>query len=154
MGSADGCALAEQRDLLLRVGDHLQAARLLVDGVMALAPPTAVGGIVPYPHAAADHQTTNARWMERAATHQTRALVWLRKARDPSAGPLPASQRRDLMLRALEHILAARRLLLQAQEVSSDPDLLATLEMHLGRLETTARSTERLLQELDTAAQG
>jgi hypothetical protein len=98
--------------------------------------------------------TKLARWMERAATHQTRALVALRRARDPAAGALPAAQRRDLMLRALEHILAARRLLRQAQESSVDHELQAALQAHLSRLESTAQSTERLLAELDQAAQG
>jgi hypothetical protein len=95
-----------------------------------------------------------AQWMERAAAHQTRALAWLRKARDPAAGALTVSQRRDLLLRALEHILAARRLLLRAQAASTHSEILSTLETHLSRLEITAKSTERLLRELDTAAQG
>jgi hypothetical protein len=95
-----------------------------------------------------------ARWMERAASHQTRALAWLRKAHDPAAGALTVSQRRDLLLRALEHILAARRLLLRAREASIHSELRSTLETHLSRLETTAKNTERLLRELDTAAEG
>ena len=94
-----------------------------------------------------------ARWMERAASHQTRALVWLRRARDPAAGPLTASQRRDFLLRALEHILTARRLLRQSKEVNSDPAVLETLDTHLTRLDGVAHSTERLLEELDTAAE-
>jgi hypothetical protein len=95
-----------------------------------------------------------ARWMERAASHQTRALVWLRRVRDPAAGPLPASQRRDLLLRALEHILTARRLLRQSKEVNTDPGITATLDAHLARLDSAAQNTERLLNELNSAAEG
>jgi hypothetical protein len=94
-----------------------------------------------------------ARWMERAASHQTRALVWLRRARDPAAGPLTASQRRDFLLRALEHILTARRLLRQSKEVNADRNMIDTLDAHLNRLESVAQNTERLLEELDTAAE-
>ena len=95
-----------------------------------------------------------AKWMERAASHQTRALAWLRRARDPAAGPLTASQRRDFLLRALEHILTARRLLRQSKEVNSDPTVIETLDTHLNRLASVAENTERLLKELDTAAEG
>ncbi len=104
--------------------------------------------------AGGSEDTRLARWMEQAASHQTRALAWLRRARDPAAGALPVSQRRDLMLRALEHILAARRLLLRAHEASTDAELLSALKAHLSRLETTANSTEQRLRELDAAAQG
>ncbi len=159
MPSRNVGARTEPYAWLWRAGSHLQAARLLVDGATTLPPAVAANHsssprwpLLPIAGGAEDAKL--ARWMERAASHQTRALAWLRKARDPSAGPLPASQRRDLMLRALEHILAARRLLLQAKESSADPELLAALEAYLGRLETIARSTERQLQELDTAAQG
>ena len=95
-----------------------------------------------------------ARWMERAASQQTRALVWLRRARDPAAGPLPASRRREFLLRALEHILTARRLLWQSKEVTTDPKVTAALDAHLARLDGAAQNTERLLGELDTAAEG
>jgi hypothetical protein len=91
--------------------------------------------------------------MERAASQQTRALVWLRRARDPAAGPLTASQRRDFLLRALEHILTARRLLRQSKEVNSDPTVSDTLDAHLTRLDSVAQNTERLLEELDIAAE-
>jgi hypothetical protein len=95
-----------------------------------------------------------ARWMERAASHQTRALVWLRRARDPAAGPVTASQRRDFLMRALEHILTARRLLRQSKEGTTDTTVIATLDTHLARLDGAAQSTERLLEELDGAAEG
>ena len=91
--------------------------------------------------------------MEQAGSHQTRALMWLRRARDPAAGPQAPAQRREFLLRALEHILSARRLLERAQAQTQDAELLRILEEHLERLATTADSTERLLVEID-AAQG
>lgn len=95
-----------------------------------------------------------ARWMERAAAHQTRALIWLRQARDPTAGPLSSTRRRDLLVRALEHLLAARRLLLRAHEATDRTELRQLLDSHLARLAQTTTQTERLLQELDAAAGG
>jgi hypothetical protein len=92
-----------------------------------------------------------ANWMERAAAHQTRALAWLRQARDPSAGPLPAPQRRELLLRALENLMHARRLLDQARDAAGDGEMGAMLDAHLERLAATAVATERLLYELDAA---
>jgi hypothetical protein len=95
-----------------------------------------------------------ARWMERAAAHQTRALIWLRQARDPTAGPLSSTRRRALLVRALEHLLAARRLLLRAHEATDRTELRQLLDSHLARLAQTTTQTERLLQELDAAAGG
>ena len=95
-----------------------------------------------------------ARLMERAASHQTRALAWVRQARDPSAGPLQSTQRRDLLIRALEHLLAARRLLQRVQEAAGSPDLMMILGSHLARLESTVANVERLLHELDAAVEG
>ncbi|MBX5493231.1 MAG: hypothetical protein IRZ14_18935 [Chloroflexi bacterium] len=92
--------------------------------------------------------------MERAASHQTRALIWLRQARDPAAGPLTTQRRRDLLVRALEHLLAARRLLLRAQAATDSADLRRLLEDHLTRLAHTTSQTERMLHELDAAAEG
>jgi hypothetical protein len=90
--------------------------------------------------------------MEQAGAHQTRAVAWLRRARDPAAGPLPVSQRRELLMRALEHILTARRLLQRAHKATDDPKLLALLDGHLERLASTAESTEKMLHELDAAS--
>jgi hypothetical protein len=92
--------------------------------------------------------------MERAATYQTRALAWLRRARDPAMGALPAPQRRDLMLRALEHLLNARRLLEQARAAAGDGEMSGMLDAHLERLAATAAATERLLRQLDAACDG
>jgi hypothetical protein len=92
--------------------------------------------------------------MERAAAHQTRALIWLRQARDPTAGALSSTRRRDLLVRALEHLLAARRLLLRAREATDSAELQQLLDSHLTRLAQTTTQTERLLQELDAAAEG
>jgi hypothetical protein len=111
----------------------------------------------PYPPIAGgsgDADDQIAAWMERAASHQTRALAWLRQARDPAAGPLPSARRRDLLLRSLEHLVSARRLLLRAREATDNDELCAILESHLARLATTADQTERLLHELDAAAEG
>jgi hypothetical protein len=91
--------------------------------------------------------------MEQAGSHQTRALMWLRRTRDPAAGPQPPAQRREFLMRALEHLVSARRLLERARDGTQDPNLLAILEDHLARLATTVASTERLLHEID-AAQG
>ena len=103
------------------------------------------------PIAGGAEETRVARWMEQAGSHQTRALVWLRRARDPAAGPLPAAQRREFLLRALEHLVGARRLLERARGQTQDADLLSILDEHLARLATTAASTERLLHEIDAA---
>ncbi len=89
--------------------------------------------------------------MEQAGAHQTRALVALRRARDPSAGPLAPPRRRVFRVRALEHILSARRLLERARRETHYPELLSILEEHLARLATTAASTERRLHEIDAA---
>jgi hypothetical protein len=91
--------------------------------------------------------------MERAASHQPRALASLRRARDPSAGVQNVARRRDLMLRALGHILAAQRLLSRAQEIATDAEFRAVLDAHLERLRSTALSTERLLEELNAAVE-
>ncbi len=96
-------------------------------------------------------ETRVARWMEQAGAHQTRAHASLRRARDPSAGPLAPPQRRQFLVRALEHILSARRLLERARGETHDPELLSILEEHLARLATTAASIERRLHELDAA---
>jgi hypothetical protein len=94
------------------------------------------------------------RWMERAAVHQTRALASLRRARDPAAGPRSIAQRRAMLLRGLEHIVEARRLLQRAQSATPPGELLGLLNQHLARLEVAASTAERLLQELDAAEDG
>ncbi|HLH21707.1 MAG TPA: hypothetical protein VK066_04245 [Chloroflexota bacterium] len=77
--------------------------------------------------------------------------MWLRRTRDPAAGPQPTAQRREFLMRALEHLVSARRLLERARDATQDPNLLAILEEHLARLATTAASTERLLHQIDAA---
>ncbi len=58
------------RDYLTPFGDALAAADLAVaragGSVFELAQYGLPAVLIPYPHASADHQTTNARWMERA----------------------------------------------------------------------------------------
>jgi hypothetical protein len=103
--------------------------------------------------AASREEARVARWMEQAGTHQARAVAWLRQARDPTSGPQTLAQRRELLLRALEHILAARRLLERARQATTDPTLLTLLDRHLARVAAIAESAERLLQEL-TATEG
>ena len=45
------------------------------------------------------------------------------------------------------------RLLRQSKEVNSDPTVIDTLDAHLTRLDSVAQNTERLLEELDAAAE-
>ena len=102
-----------------------------------------------------DTQDANlARLIEQAARHQTRALSWLRQARDPTLGGLTPLRRRALLLRTLEHILAARRLLTRAQDGAESAEVLELLARHRQRLAATAESTERLLDEIDGAVGG
>lgn len=103
------------------------------------------------PAASRKEEARVARWMEQAGAHQARAVAWLRQARDPSSGPQAVAQRRELLLRALEHILAARRLLERARQATTDPTLVTLLDGHLARIATTAESAERLLREVATA---
>ena len=99
-----------------------------------------------------DTQDANlARLIEQAARHQTRALSWLRQARDPALGGITPLRRRALLLRTLEHILTARRLLARAQDGAESAALLDLLARHRQRLATIAESTERLLDEIDGA---
>jgi hypothetical protein len=64
---------------------------------------------------------------------------------------LNTGRRRDLLLRALEHLVSARRQLERAQKACTDEELLELLAGHLERLETTTRNTERMLHDLDAA---
>src|SRR5215213_904935 len=95
-----------------------------------------------------------ARWMERAASHQTRALAWLRQSRDPSLGPMSSPRRRDLLLRALEHLVSAQRLLERTRASTDAADLHEVLDTHVARLADTVAQTERRLHDLDAAAEG
>jgi len=60
----------ELRDYLTPFGEALVAADIVVarsgGSVFELAQYGLPAVLIPYPHASADHQTTNARWMERA----------------------------------------------------------------------------------------
>jgi UDP-N-acetylglucosamine--N-acetylmuramyl-(pentapeptide) pyrophosphoryl-undecaprenol N-acetylglucosamine transferase len=70
----DGYDLREYLDLD-RFGDALAAADLVVaragGSVFEIAASGTPAILVPYPHASADHQTENARWMERAGAAVT-----------------------------------------------------------------------------------
>jgi hypothetical protein len=92
-----------------------------------------------------------ARWIEQAAFQQTRALAWLRQTRDP-ARPLDQTQRRDLLLISVKHLLTARGLLRRAQQAALEPELRAILDTHQERLTTTLANAERLLREVEEQA--
>ena len=84
---------------LERFGEALDAADLAVaragGSVFELAAHGLPAILVPYPHAAADHQSANARWMERAGAAVTVAdaeltAAWLSR----TVGELLADERR------------------------------------------------------------
>jgi len=90
--------------------------------------------------------------IERAASHQQRAMSWLRRARNATMGAVIASQRRSMLLRGLEHIMAAEQCLRRAQRESDNPDLDAVLARHLLMLDGTAKSAEQLVHDLDATS--
>ena len=94
-----------------------------------------------------------ARLIERAAANQVRALSWVRRARDPSAHMALTPQRREMLLRAIEHIATSRRLLHRAQTLSTDGALDDVLARHLAQLDAAAATVERLVHDLDEAQQ-
>jgi hypothetical protein len=105
------------------------------------------------PVGGASDDTQVARLIERAAANQVRALSWVRRARDPSANMAVTLQRREMLLRAIEHIATSRRLLYRAQTLSSDGTLDEVLSRHLAQLDDAAASVERLVHDLDEAQQ-
>ena len=91
--------------------------------------------------------------IERAAAHQRQAVSWLRRARDPSIGAVRASQRRSMVMRAVEHIAAARRQLTRACELADDnPELRSTFAQYLQQLDAAADSAGDLTRGLDEQA--
>jgi len=74
--------------------------------------------------------------IERAASHQQRAAQWLRRACDPTIGAVRSSQRRSMVLRALEHMTDARRQLEHAQQRADTAELRGRLEQQLQHLAT------------------
>jgi len=84
--------------------------------------------------------------LEAAASHQARALSWFREAQDANKALSPA-RRHCLQLRALEHLLEARRLLQMTQRTATgDGELPSTLDQHLARLDQMILSVERLVE--------
>lgn len=84
------------------------------------------------------------RRIEVAASHQARALAWFREAQDASRRLSPA-RRRSLLLRTLEHLLEARRIL-QETRCTVSADLNSTLDQHLARLDQMIVSVEKLVE--------
>jgi|SRR4051794_17809048 len=82
--------------------------------------------------------------IEAAASHQARALSWFRQAQD-SSQRMSAARRRCLQLRALEHLLEARRIL-QGTQPAAAGDRRAMLDQHLARLEQMIASVVKLLE--------
>jgi hypothetical protein len=62
-------------------------------------------------------------------------------------------QRREMLLRAIEHIATSRRLLYRAQTLSGDGALDDVLARHLAQLDDASTSVEHLVHELDEAQQ-
>src|SRR5262249_4787966 len=87
--------------------------------------------------------------IERAASHQQRALSWLRRARNATMGAVIASQRRSMLLRGMEHIMAAEQCLRRAQREADSAELSAVLARHLAMLDQTARRAEQMVHDLD-----
>jgi len=134
---------------------HALAAQGLVTQVadeVRCTPPVRARLSLP-PVAGASDDTQVARLIERAAANQVRALSWVRRARDPSANMAVTLQRREMLLRAIEHIATSRRLLHRAQTLSSDAALDDVLTRHLAQLDDAAASVERLVHDLDEAQQ-
>jgi len=134
---------------------HALAAQGLVTrvaGNVRCSPP-ARARINVLPIAGASDDAQVARLIERAAANQVRALSWVRRARDPSAHMALTLQRREMLLRAIEHIATSRRLLHRAQTLSSDGTLDEVLSRHLAQLEDASASVERLVHDLDEAQQ-
>jgi hypothetical protein len=90
--------------------------------------------------------------IERAASHQQRAAQWLRRARDPTIGAVRPSQRRSMVLHALEHLAAARRLLEQAQQQADTAELRDLLAQHLQQLATVMDQVAGLVCSLHEQA--
>jgi hypothetical protein len=108
---------------------------------------------LPPPIAGGGDDAQVARLIEHAAANQVRALGWVRRARDPSAPMVPPLQRREMLLRAIEHIATSRRLLHRAQTLAADGTLDEVLARHLAQLEDASASVERLVHDLDEAQQ-
>jgi hypothetical protein len=143
----EGVRLASRAHALAAQGLVTQVA-----GEVRCSPPARAR--VPFlPVAGASDDTQVARLIERAAANQVRALSWVRRARDPSANMAVTLQRREMLLRAIEHIATSRRLLHRAQTLSSDGALADVLTRHLAQLDDAAASVERLVHDLDEAQQ-
>ncbi len=134
--------LAAEGLLLRATGRKAPAALPRVAGLVRDLPPVVAG-------ASEDDQLT--RLIERAATHQMRALSWVRQARDPSAQPISSQRRRDMLLRAVEHIATSQRLLRRAQELPHDGELDDVLGRHRAQLEAAGASIEQFIHDLDAA---
>jgi hypothetical protein len=90
--------------------------------------------------------------IERAALHQQRAQNWLRRARNATMGAVIASQRRSMLLRGLEHIMAAEQCLRRAQRESDSAEMEDALGRHLLMLDETAKRAEQMVHDLDSAS--
>jgi hypothetical protein len=143
--------------ILLSSQAHLLAAEgLLLRATGRKAPPAlpSVARLVrdlPPVVAGASEEDQLTRLIERAASHQMRALSWVRQARDPAAQPVSPQRRRDMLLRAVEHIATSQRLLRRAQELPHDADLDEVLGRHRAQLEAAAASVEQFIHDLDAA---
>jgi hypothetical protein len=142
--------------ILLSSQAHLVAAEgLLLRAADRKAPPALpcvvrlVRNLPPVAGASDDDQLT--RLIERAASHQMRALSWVRQARDPAAQPVSPQRRRDMLLRAVEHIATSQRLLRRAQELPHDAELDEALGRHRAQLEGAGASVEQFIHDLDAA---
>jgi hypothetical protein len=94
------------------------------------------------------------RLVERAASHQQRAAQWLRRARDPTIGAVRPSQRRTMVLRALEHMTAAQGQLEQAQQRADTAELRDLLAQRLQQLATVIDQAADQACELHEQALG
>jgi len=90
--------------------------------------------------------------IERAASHQQQALSWLQRARNAKMGAVIAAQRRSMLLRGLEHIMAAEQCLRRARRESDSAELEDALARHLTMLDDTAKRAEQMVHDLDSAS--
>jgi hypothetical protein len=136
---------------------HLLAAEALLLHATRRKAPVALPGVagpvrgLPPVMAGASEDDQLTRLIERAAAHQMRALSWVRQARDPAAQLVSPQRRRDMLLRAVEHIATSQRLLRRAQALPHDGALDEALGRHRAQLEGAGASVEQLIHDLDAA---
>jgi hypothetical protein len=147
--TAERCLWAEEQPMLLCVQRHLLAAlSLWLLGSMP-ARPYAPGAEMAWPPLVmgAEDDDSLAVLVQRAVSHQRRAMVWMRRMKAAHKGALSAVQRRNALLRAMEHIATAHQFLERARTISTKPELDARVDQHRGQLADIAQQIDRLIAD-------